>query len=259
MRLDGKTALVTGAASGIGHALAMRLAAAGAHVVLTDLDAAGAATAAAELVRNGLAATAHGLDVADEAATDALIAEVASRRGLDVLVNNAGIAFQKPVVETSTAEFRRVLDVNVLGLFVAMRAAARAMIAAARPGRIVNVASVSGLRGSSGRIAYGASKAAVVNMTQVAAVELAPYRITVNAIAPGPVETPLIRRMHTEATRAGWRRHVPLGRYAEPAEIAGAAVYFASDEAAYTTGQVLAVDGGFQAAGMIFDIAAERG
>ncbi|MEO1093039.1 MAG: SDR family NAD(P)-dependent oxidoreductase [Pseudomonadota bacterium] len=257
MTLAGKTAVVTGAAAGIGRAIVERLAAAEARVIVTDVDGDGALAVATSLRQAGAVAEAHVLDVTDETAIEAVFGHVDATHGLDVVVNNAGFAFQAPMVDTDVAAFRRIVDVNVLGVFLGMRTAARLMLARGTAGRIVNMASVSGLRGSAGRIAYGATKAAVVNMTQVAAVELGPTPITVNAIAPGPVETPLIKRMHTPATRAGWARHVPQRRYAEPAEIAGVVVYLASDEAGFTTGQVVAVDGGFQAAGMIFDIADE--
>ncbi len=250
MRLDGKTALVTGAANGIGRALTERLALAGARVVASDLDGDGAAAVARAL---GEPALARPLDVADPDAFAALVREIDRDCGLDVLVNNAGIGVQTPLLETEIGDFRRILEVNVLGVFAGRRAAGRAMRARGRGGRIVNVASVAGLRGSTGRIAYGASKAAVINMTQVAAVELAPFGITVNAIAPGPVDTPLTQRMHSAAAREAWARQVPMRRYGTALEIAAAAVYLASDEAAYTTGQVLAVDGGFAAAGLIFD------
>ncbi len=257
MRLDGKTALVTGAGAGIGEGITERLAAAGAYVVATDVDGAAAEATSAASAAAGGKGEGRALDVTDEAAMADSIAELAAARGLDIIVNNAGIAFQTPMVATESAAFRRLLEINVMGVFLGMREAARAMRKRGKGGRIINIASVSGVRGSTGRTAYGASKAAVINMTQVAAVELGPWGITVNAVAPGPIETPLIKAMHTPETRAGWLRHVPQNRYGEPAEIAGACVYLASDEAAFTTGQVLAVDGGFQAAGMLFDLAGD--
>lgn len=258
MRLDGKTALVTGAAAGIGRAVAERLAQAGARVVATDLDGAGAAATASVIGAAGGHAEARALDVGDEAEMVRTFAEIDAAGRLDIVVNNAGTAFQAPMTATETAAFRRLLEVNVLGVFVGMREAARLMRARGTHGRIINMASISGLRGSTGRTAYGATKAAVVNMTQVAATELGTTGITVNALAPGPVETALVKETHTPATRAGWLRHVPQGRYAAPAEIAGACLYLASDDAAFTTGQVIAVDGGFAAAGLLFDIEGGR-
>jgi NAD(P)-dependent dehydrogenase (short-subunit alcohol dehydrogenase family) len=171
--------------------------------------------------------------------------------GLEILVNNAGIALQKPILEHEPADFERIFRVNLFGLFAALRAGAAWMVEHRTAGRIVNVASVAGLRGSTGRAAYGSSKAAVINLTQVAAQELAPHGITVNAIAPGPIETDMVRAVHTERTRAGWLREVPMGRYGEPADIAEAAAYLVSDSAGYVTGHVLAVDGGFAAAGLL--------
>lgn len=252
MTLRGRRALVTGAAAGIGRAIAERLAALGATVTLADIQAEPVEGAAAALVARGARARGLVLDMADTAAVGPAV-EAAARAmgGLEILVNNAGIAAQKPVLEHTVADFERIYRVNVFGLFAALKAAATWMVEHRVPGRIVNVASVAGLRGSTGRAAYGSSKAAVINLTQVAAQELAPHGITVNAIAPGPIETDMVRAVHTERTRAGWLREIPMGRYGEPADIAEAAAYLLADGAGYVTGQVLAVDGGFAAAGLL--------
>jgi NAD(P)-dependent dehydrogenase (short-subunit alcohol dehydrogenase family) len=252
MTLRGKRAIVTGAAAGIGRAIAERLAGSGAVVTLVDLKGPEVEGAAAALRARGAQARGLALDLgALEAVEPAILGAARAMGGLEILVNNAGIALQKPILEHEPADFERIFRVNLFGLFAALRAGAAWMVEHRTAGRIVNVASVAGLRGSTGRAAYGSSKAAVINLTQVAAQELAPHGITVNAIAPGPIETDMVRAVHTERTRAGWLREVPMGRYGEPADIAEAAAYLVSDSAGYVTGHVLAVDGGFAAAGLL--------
>jgi NAD(P)-dependent dehydrogenase (short-subunit alcohol dehydrogenase family) len=156
-----------------------------------------------------------------------------------------------PFLETSTDLLRKTLEVNLVGTFVAGREAARRM-RERRGGSIVNISSVSGIRGNSGRSAYGASKGGVLTLTKVMAVELAPMGIRVNAIAPGPIETPLVEAMHTQEARSGWMRTVPQRRYARPEELAGAALFLLDDRrSSFVTGQTISVDGGFTASGMI--------
>ncbi len=252
MTLRGKRAIVTGAAAGIGRAIAERLTGSGAVVTLLDLKGPEVEGAAAALRAKGAQARGLALDLgAVETVGPAIQAAARAMGGLEILINNAGIAAQKPFLEHEPADFERIFRINVFGLFAASRAAAAWMVEHRTAGRIVNIASVAGLRGSTGRSAYGSSKAAVINLTQVAAQELAPHGITVNAIAPGPIETDMVRAVHSERTRAGWLREIPMGRYGEPADIAEAAAYLVSDGAAYVTGQVLAVDGGFAAAGLL--------
>ena len=165
------------------------------------------------------------------------------------LVNSAGIASDVPCLDTTTALFRKIVEVNLIGSFVMAREVARCMCGRGR-GSIVNIASVSGIRGNSGRVAYGASKGGVITMTQVMAVELAPAGIRVNAIAPGPIDTPLVQEMHTPEARAGWIDRVPQHRYGSPREVAGAALFLLDDDrSSFVTGQTICVDGGFTAAG----------
>lgn len=252
MTLRGKRAIVTGAAFGIGRAVAERLAGSGAVVTLVDRAAEAVEGAASSFRARGAQARALVLDMAEPDAVEPAIRHAAEAMGgLEILVNNAGIAVQKPLLEHEPADFERIFRVNLFGLFAALRSAAAWMVEHRTAGRIVNIASVAGLRGSTGRAAYGSSKAAVINLTQVAAQELAPHGITVNAIAPGPIETAMVKAMHTERTRAGWLREVPMHRYGEPNDIAEAAAYLVSDGAGYVTGHVLAVDGGFAAAGLL--------
>lgn len=246
-------AIITGGASGIGAATAELLVEKGWRVAIFDVNPETVSEAAGKYkasrgVRVGV------LDVTDERAVERAVAETAEAfGGVTGLVNCAGIAADRPALETTPELFRKILDVNVVGTFMVAKAAARIMKAAAG-GSIVNIGSISGLRGSKGRVAYGASKGAIVTLTQVMANELARHAIRVNAIAPGPVETAMIAKLHTAADRALYSRYVPMKRYARPKEIASAA-YFLLDgaQSSYVTGEIIAVDGGYRGAGLILD------
>jgi NAD(P)-dependent dehydrogenase (short-subunit alcohol dehydrogenase family) len=248
-----RVALVTGGASGIGLACAERLIDQGWRVGLLDRD-----EAALDRVRtrfdDARQVRADLLDVTDETAAEAAIQAMHRAFGrIDGLINSAGIGLDIHVLDTPVAMFRKVVDINLTGTFIVGRAVARIMKEQGG-GSIVNVASIAGLRGSKGRAAYGASKGGVVTLTQVMAVDLAPFGIRVNAIAPGPVETPLVEALHSPEVRRAWIRHVPMRRYAKPEEIAGT-VQFLLDETSsgYLTGEVIAIDGGFRGAGMMMD------
>jgi NAD(P)-dependent dehydrogenase (short-subunit alcohol dehydrogenase family) len=246
-----RVALVTGAASGIGAATAQRLLASGWKVAILDRDekALGAAHGAHAGSPHVFAAP---VDVTDETAVQGVVDRaVASLGGLDGIVNSAGIAADIPALDTPVDLFRKVLDVNVVGTFIVARAAARIMKERGG-GAIVNLASVAGLRGSKGRSAYGSSKGAVIVLTQVLATDWARYGIRVNAVAPGPVDTPMVEAMHTAQDRALWSRHIPMRRYAEPGEIATVIEFLLDGErSGFITGEVVAVDGGFRGAGII--------
>lgn len=244
-----KTALVTGAARGIGLATAKRFLAEGWRVALLDIDgpALGEAVAGLALPERTLALT---CDIAAPAAIEAAFEALTERFGrLDALVNNAGTAVFKPLLETTHEEWSRVLAVNLTGPFLATQLAAPLM-ADGGGGAIVNITSISGLRASTLRVAYGTSKAALAHLTRQQAVELAALGIRVNAVAPGPVETAMARAVHSPEIRADYRDAIPLARYGLEEELAEAIFFLCSDKASYITGQVLAVDGGFDAAGI---------
>lgn len=254
MRLRGKVAVVTGAGRGIGRAVAERLAREGAAVAVADVRAESAARVAAELEASGGRALAVEVDVADPSRIEQMIAATLATFGrLDVLVNNAGIGLTKLFLNTTLEEWERVLRVDLTGVFLCSQAAARVMVKQGG-GKIINLASLSGQRGGTGRAAYGAAKAGVTALTKVLAVELAPYHITVNEVAPGPVNTEMTAVTHDEATRQAYYDLIPMRRYAERDEIAAAVAFLASEDAAFITGHTLNVDGGFQAAGLIFDL-----
>ena len=248
---DARVALITGGASGIGLATAERLLASGWKVAIADRD-----EKALEALRKAHAGSSRvlvsTLDVTDESAAQALAKQVAETLGgIHGVVNSAGIAADIPALETPVDLFRKILDVNVVGTFIVARAAAQVMKDHGG-GAIVNLASVSGLRGSKGRSAYGASKGGVIILTQVLANDLARYGIRVNAVAPGPVDTPMVKALHVDKDRSLWSRHVPMARYAEPAEIASVIEFLLDGtRSSYMTGAVLPVDGGFAGAGII--------
>lgn len=245
--LEGRCALVTGAARGIGRAVAAALAAHGARVVLADLD--GAATRAAAEAIPGAEGIA--LDVACEAATEAALDALAARGVVpDVAVPNAGILHLETAVDLPAERFRAVLEVNLTGAFLTARAAARRM---GRGGRIVFTTSLFGVRGGAQNAAYAASKFGMTGLMESMAADLAPRGITVNAVAPGQIETEMMERL-VETRLAGGLpdprerllARIPLGRLGRPEEVAGAYVWLASDLASYVTGQTVVVDGGWQ-------------
>jgi NAD(P)-dependent dehydrogenase (short-subunit alcohol dehydrogenase family) len=242
-----KVALVTGAARGIGFATAQRFLADGWSVALLDLETETLTRAVAALgAPDRTLPLICDVSSADQVAT--AMRQVKERfGGLDALVNNAGIAIFKPALETSLAEFQRVLNVNLVGAFIMTQAAVPLL---RRGGAIVNITSISGLRASTLRVAYGTSKAALAHLTQQFALELSVRGIRVNAVAPGPVDTAMAKAVHTPAIRTDYHNTVPLGRYGLEAELAEAIHFLCSDRASYITGQELAVDGGFDATGI---------
>jgi meso-butanediol dehydrogenase/(S,S)-butanediol dehydrogenase/diacetyl reductase len=237
-----RVVVVTGAARGIGLAIARRFLEGGWRVARLDVDA-------PELARQdcGLAVV---CDVADPAqVTQAVSRTVEAYGRIDALVNNAGVAVFKPLLEHSYEDWTRVLAVNLTGPFLCAQACAPHMLAAGG-GAIVNIGSISGLRASTLRVAYGTSKAALSHLTKQQAAELGNLGIRVNAVAPGPVDTAMAKQVHTADIRADYHDAIPLNRYGTEEEIAAAVWFLCSDDASYVNGQTLAVDGGFGAAGI---------
>jgi NAD(P)-dependent dehydrogenase (short-subunit alcohol dehydrogenase family) len=244
-----KVALVTGAARGIGLATAKRFLAEGFRVALLDIEG--------ELLNGAVAGLADAdntlalhCDVSDARGVAAAIDTVNKRFGrLDALINNAGIAVFAPIMETSDADWRRIMEVNLTGPFLCTKAAAPLMREHGG-GAIVNITSISAVRASTLRSAYGTSKAGLAHLTKQLAVELASLGIRVNAVAPGPVETAMAKAVHTPEIRADYHDAIPLNRYGLEEELAEAIFFLCSDRSSYITGQILAVDGGFDAAGI---------
>jgi 3-oxoacyl-[acyl-carrier protein] reductase len=250
MDLSGKVALVTGAGNGIGRAIAQGLSAAGATTLVCDIDGAAGERTAKSITDHGQIAVAMPLDVSDPDRVAAVYGEVGQRYGrLDIQISNAGITTRAPFLDVDLETFHRIMSVNLYGTFLCGQAAGRLM--REKGGRIVNLTSVSGQQGGTGRAAYGASKAAIINLTQTMAVEFAEYGILVNAIAPGP--TQVERTAHGPAQTQAFLSRLAIKRYATPADVARAALFLVSDQNDYITGHVLNVDGGFAAAGVMYD------
>lgn len=244
-----KVALVTGAARGLGLAAASRFLEDGWQVAMLDIlgDTLRSAITVLDCADATLALEA---DVSDPGAVQDAVQKAQQRFGrIDALVNNAGIAVFKPMLDVTLEEWQRVLAVNLTGPFLMTQAVAP-ITRDHGGGAIVNITSISGLRASTLRVAYGTSKAGLAHLTKQQAAELGEYGIRVNAVAPGPVDTAMAKAVHTPAIRADYHDHIPLNRYGLESELANVICFLCSDQAGYITGQVLAVDGGFDAAGV---------
>jgi len=268
-RFEGKVAIVTGAGQGIGKAVALRLAREGADVVAAEINSETAAQTAREIESLGRRSAAHPLNVARVAEIQAMVDHVVAQFGrIDILVNVAGVAQTKPFLELVEEDWDRILDVNLKGTVFCMQAVGRQMIAQIPPevlargradrsyGRIVNFSSISGRRGRSVQMAYAASKAAIISVTQSAALAFSPYNINVNAVCPGVVPTPMWEQIDRDRARLmgaqpgeaikAFIEKVPLLRAGRPEDVAGAVSFLCSPDADYITGQALNVDGGFE-------------
>jgi meso-butanediol dehydrogenase / (S,S)-butanediol dehydrogenase / diacetyl reductase len=242
-------AVVTGGARGIGLAIGDWFLRHGYRVALLDRDRATLDQTTRDWARPAEVLGVH-CDVSDPAQVTAAVATVLARFGrVDALVNNAGVAIFKPVLETSFQEWREVLSTNLDGAFLCTQAFAPEMIKTGG-GAVVNIASISGLRASTLRVAYGTSKAALIHMTKQHAVELGTVGVRVNAIAPGPVETEMAKLVHSVAIRSDYIDTIPQGRYGSVEEMANTVGFLCSEHASFVNGQVIAVDGGFDAAGV---------
>lgn len=244
MRLSGKVALVTGSARGIGRSIAETFGAEGATVVVNDVgDDAGARETLAALAASGGKGTVEMFDVSDAAQVDAGVKNILAAHGrIDVLVNNAGITRDNLLLRMSEEEFDAVLRVNLKGTYLLTKTVTRHMMKQ-RSGKVVNISSVVGMMGNAGQSNYAAAKAGIIGFTKAAARELAPRNITVNAIAPGFIRTAMTAGL-PEAVQNSFLAQIPLGRFAEPREVAELALFLASDASSYITGQVIGINGG---------------
>jgi meso-butanediol dehydrogenase / (S,S)-butanediol dehydrogenase / diacetyl reductase len=244
-----QVAVVTGGARGIGRAIGAWFLRDGQRVVLLDRDGPTLDRTVAELGHANALLGLH-CDVSDPAQVERAVAATLERFGrVDALINNAGVAVFKSALDTSFAEWRDVMATNLDGAFLCTQAFGAVMVRQGA-GAIVNIASISGLRASTMRVAYGTSKAALIHMTKQHAVELGNAGVRVNAVAPGPVETEMARLVHSAAIRADYHDAIPLARYGTPEEMAHTVGFLCSPQASYINGQVVAVDGGFDAAGI---------
>ena len=242
--LEGKIALVTGAAKGIGRAIALALAADGATVVVNYNGSKERAEQVVEEIKAlGADGMAYQCNVADTAATADMVKEVIKTYGkLDILVNNAGITRDNLIMKMSEEDFDAVIDANLKGCFNTIKAVSRQMLKQ-RAGRIINITSVSGILGNAGQANYAASKAGIIGLTKTMARELASRGITVNAVAPGFVDTDMTQVLPENVKEAATAQ-IPLGRFGKPEDIANMVAYLASEKASYITGQIISVDGG---------------
>lgn len=253
-RFDGKTVIVTGGGAGIGAALCRRFAAEGAAVAVLDRDRDAAATTADALVADGASAIAIGADITERAAVDAAVEQTNDELGpIDVLVNNAGWDLFVPFLDTEPDDWARLIDINLVGALNMHHAVLPGMVERGA-GRVVSISSDAARVGSSGEAVYAACKAGIIAFSKTLAREHSRHGVTFNVVCPGPTDTALLATVtdaaaNPEKLREAFRRAIPIGRLGQPDDLAGAVLFFASDDAAFVTGQVLSVSGGLTMAG----------
>lgn len=247
-----RRALITGGTGGVGAAVARGLSRAGFDVVITDLEEDGCKTLADEIKHEGGTAEGIALDVTDLAAVDAVFSEQDEKGGIDTLVTSAAIVKAAPILDFDPDDWSRILDVNLTGTFHCCQAAGRRMVSAGF-GRIITISSVNGQIANSYRGAYSCTKGGVDMLTRLLAAELGAKGVTANAVAPTPVDTPMILKVHGPKDRKRWTDQIPAARYAQPEEVAAAVAFLASEDAGYINGHILNVDGGFMASGILLD------
>jgi len=250
--LKGRRAVVTGGAGGIGAAVAEQLAASGATVVITDIDGKACEAIVADWSARGLDVAGAGIDVTDRAQVERFFEGQAERGGVDILVTSAAIATAEPILDYSVETWDKVLAVNLTGTFHCCQCAGRQMVKKGF-GRIITMSSVNGQVANAHRGAYSCTKGGVDMLTRLLAAELGGHGVTANAVAPAPVDTPMILDIHGPKDRQLWYDRMPIKRYAKPEEVAAAVCFLASDEASFVNGHILNVDGGFMASGILLD------
>jgi 3-oxoacyl-[acyl-carrier protein] reductase len=251
MRLKDRVAVVTGGGSGIGRAICLLFSEEGADLVIPDINFEAAQEVAREVESRGRKALPSNTDISEDDQVADLFNRALSQFGkIDILVNNAGMGILQPFLETTRESWDKHLKVHLTGTFICSQLAAKDMVKR-RYGKIINIVSIAGIVGSVGRAAYGAAKGGMITLTKVMAMELAEYGINVNAIAPGPILTPLLEKALPEEDKKEYTRSVPLGRFGKPEEVAKTTVFLASEESSYITGQILGVEGGFLSRGIM--------
>ena len=247
-----KRALVTGGAGGVGAAVARGLAASGIDVTIADLDPEQCQAVADDVSAPGNQVSWVTLDVSDRATVEAVFEAQDALGGIDILVTSAAIVKAAPILEFPVEDWQRILDVNLTGAFHVCQCAGRRMVERGY-GRIINMSSVNGQIANSWRGAYSCTKGGVDMLTRLLAAELGKHGVTANAVAPTPVDTPMILKVHGPEDRQRWNDQTPVQRYAQPEEVAAAVCFLASDDAAYINGHILNLDGGFMASGILLD------
>ena len=249
--LSDQTAIVTGGASGIGLATVQMLSSSGANVIIADINKKLGFSVSEKLKSEGNKVEYIYCDVSSEKSILKLI-EIINKKNIsiEILVHLAGIGLEKKFIDTTLDDWNKILSVNLTGTFLMTKEISKMMISQ-KYGRIITVSSVAGLRGGTGRAAYGASKGGIIALTKVLAIELSPYNITVNTLCPGAIETELVKNMHDKETRRAFLEQIPQKRYGLPEEVASAALFFTMPGSSYINGTVFPIDGGFSSSGII--------